>query len=120
MKIKPHIQAARAAHHQALETLAPGRAGLATWRKLARIERDASAVSVAYCNGEVTGDQWEAAKEKARAGVAAVFGGTLPPGFYLNSDLRGCALKLDLPADKLPQGMHRDMGGYGILAPVID
>lgn len=51
--------------------------------------------------------------------------GTLPPGFFVNGDPRGHALKID---NDDPQGrelieavrLHRDMGGYGILSPEID
>lgn len=51
--------------------------------------------------------------------------GTLPPGFFVNSDPRGYALKID---NENPQGLaliesvglSTDMGGYGILSPDID
>ena len=120
MKAQAHILAARAAHHKALETLNPGKPGLDTWRKLARIERDVSAVSVAWCNGECTEDQWEEIKTIATSRAAKVFGGSCPSGFFINSDPRGYALKIDPDKALIPDGMHRDLGGYGILAPTID
>lgn len=51
--------------------------------------------------------------------------GKLPPGFFVNGDPRGYALKID---NENPAGralieavkLHTDMGGYGILSPEID
>ena len=57
--------------------------------------------------------------------VQAIFGGKLPPGFFVNGDPRGYALKID-PENKLGSllirdaGLHTDWGGYGILSPTID
>lgn len=51
--------------------------------------------------------------------------GKLPPGFFINGDPRGCALKIDNETAEgaaliSAAGLHRDMGGYGILSPEID
>ena len=50
--------------------------------------------------------------------------GTLPPGFFVNSDPRGYALKIDnenREGQALIEAcrLHTDMGGYGILSPLI-
>ena len=51
--------------------------------------------------------------------------GALPPGFFVNRDPRGYALKID-PENKLgallikDAGLHTDWGGYGVLSPMID
>jgi hypothetical protein len=51
--------------------------------------------------------------------------GKLPPGFFVNRDPRGYALKID-PDNKLgtllikDAGLHTDWGGYGILSPEIN
>lgn len=61
--------------------------------------------------------------EGIRVSVKAALGGTLPPGFFINSDPRGYALKIDDASPIAGQlreiGMHRDMGGYFILSPEI-
>lgn len=51
--------------------------------------------------------------------------GTLPPGFFVSSDPRGYALKID--GDNAQGkalidavGLPTDMGGFGLLSPTID
>lgn len=51
--------------------------------------------------------------------------GVLPPGFFVNSDPRGYALKID--GDNAQGkalidavGLPTDMGGFGLLSPTID
>lgn len=41
--------------------------------------------------------------------------GRVPTGFFVNTDPRGYALKIE--TEHTPTGIHRDWGGYGILAP---
>ncbi len=51
--------------------------------------------------------------------------GVLPPGFFVNGDPRGAALKID---NENPEGralietvgLHTDLGGFGILSPEIN
>jgi len=89
-----------------------------------KIERFANEAATDYCNGDMTSDQWEARKEFDRANVAKLFG-KLPPGFFVNNDPRGYALKID---NETPEGaaliaavkLHTDWGGFGILSPEID
>lgn len=121
MNTKPHIERSRQEHHKALEALSTnGTAGLQLWRKLRRIEGEATRATTAYCNGEITTDQCDAACRKALCAVVKVLGNH-PKGLWVNRDPRGYALKLD--PDKgavIPAGMHKDWGGYGILAPEIN
>lgn len=128
---KQHIIRERLAHHAALETLrAAGctTSGIDLWRKLCRIERQAHNATTAQCNGAAYGSQpfreeeaWEEFVGEIKRKVAAVFGhsGTLP-GFFVNGDARGMALKLDPERCTIPHGMCSDMGGYGILAAEIN
>lgn len=113
----------QAAHHAALLRLASPRntkTGVQLWRALRKIESALERVAVAYCNGEAGQSQWEAEKRKAEGAVFRVFG-RLPDGLYINGDPRGYMLKIDRAAGGfVPEGMHRDWGGYGILAPVIE
>lgn len=121
MKTQPeHVTRWRAAHHAALAALFPAFSGspLDLWRKLRRIESRASRAAVQWCNGEIDSDRWESVRDSVLASIAALNGGTLPAGVFVNSDPRGYALKVE--EDAVPAGMHTDWGRYGILAAVID
>lgn len=88
----------------------------ASHAKINAIERRASKLNEDYCNVPMS----EAAYTKRRNAiikqVKSVFGGDLPEHFHLNGDPRGYALKLDAPRE-FKELMHRDFGGYIILAP---
>lgn len=114
MTQKEQIQKQREAHHKALEKLTgrPGE-GLKIWRKLRRWEAEASRITVALCNGEVTQEDVETALDAVKGKVESFIGERV----YLNRDPRGYALKL--PENSPDWGLHRDMGGYQILAPEI-
>jgi hypothetical protein len=136
---KTRVNARRAAHHAALETLrAPGceTLGALIWKRLRRIEARAHDAATAQCNGAAYGSQpfrpdwhedgtegtptpWETYETAIRAEVAAVFGGILPAGFALNQDCRGYALKLRPEKCTVPAGMSTDWGRNGILAADI-
>lgn len=124
MRTRDIIDKRRAAHHATLGTLIGGdaAAGLKLWRRLLRIERRLDPIREHYSNGTggIGQDQWYAAKEKARAEIIKLFGGTLPDGLYINGDPRGHVLKLDSDKCTVPEGMERDWGGNGILAIIID
>lgn len=94
--------------------------------KLLALERKAHKGAENYCNG-VGGMQeeksWERFTAHIRLDVERLFGGPVP-GFFVNGDARGYALKIDdemvrkhYPSDI---GFCRDMGGYGILSPEIE
>ena len=118
-----NVQKHREAHHNALATVfdRPTSYGLNLWRKLRRIEATFSRQSLAFCNGELPAEDFEAAKQVARDAVARLTkSGKLPEGFFVNSDPRGYALKIhDSQAKQFP-GLHRDWGGYGCLAAEIN
>lgn len=113
----------RQRHHEALaQMLAPWRrsqqTGLQTWRKLRRLEAKAGALALQLCNGpELSEEQQDKIKAEVHAGVERVFGRKLP-GFFINLDPRGYALKLE--PGSVPYPLHEDWGRYQILAPVID
>ena len=114
----------RARHHAALLSMLPiekreKTTGLSMWLKLRRIEGEAEAIGLRLCNGPemAEGDQERAVADVTRR-VGLVFGGKLPKGFFVNLDPRGYALKLE--AGSGPEALHRDFGGYQILAPQID
>jgi len=136
MKRQLQINEQRHRHHAALAALANSLnpynklSGLQLWRKLRRLEIAARSAACAQCNGEGYGGQpyreteaWETFKAETGAKVAAIFGGKLPPAFFVNGDPRGYVLKLDSgngekAATEFP--LHRDWGNNQILAPVIE
>lgn len=125
MKCETQVIERRKAHHHALETLALTVGcdiqGVTLWRKLLKIERAVSYACLQYSNDSNFGlDQWEVVKDDARKQLAKLFCGQIPKGVYVNGDPRGHALKVDCDLAPIPEGMERDWGGNGILAPIID
>ncbi len=96
------------------------RISVALWR----IERQAAQVNKDLCNIPNVQDQTDAEIDLCRKLVRDIFG-KRPPGFFINRDPRGYALKID---NETPEGralieavkLHTDWGGYGILSPEID
>ena len=114
----------RARHHIALEDVAwsidPASKlpGLQIWRRLRRIEAEAGAIAMQLCNGpDMSEEEREARIAKVTGKVVAVFG-TLPPGFFVNLDPRGYALKLR--PGSVSFALYEDWGKNQILAPTID
>lgn len=118
---KEYVLRERAQHHAALKAMMPADStlsGLAVWRKLRRLEGIAARLALQMCNGpEVSEEEKERIDAQVTAGVEKLFGHPLP-GFFINHDPRGYALKLE--AGSVPYPLHQDWGGYQILAPVID
>ena len=115
-----HVLKWRENHHKALAQLRGPKckkSGVALWRTLNRIEQKIHYAATAYCNGTCTPEQYDREKENAEKQVSKLFGHA-PNGFFINSDPRGYSLKID--EAHVPDGMHKDMGGYGILAAMID
>ena len=88
-------------------------------KKLRRLELAGAAFSLRLCNGpEYTNpDHADAEGDRILAQVAKILRPTDQP-IFLNRDPRGYALKLDdaWTREHAPT-MHRDWGGYGIIAP---
>jgi hypothetical protein len=118
---KDYVLAARARHHEALKAMMPADStlsGLAVWRKLRVLECKASRLALQMCNGpEVSEDEKERIDAQVTAGVEELFCRPLP-GFFINHDPRGYALKLE--TGSVPHALHEDWGRYQILAPLID
>lgn len=117
----------RRAHHLALAKFANvkgseddlANAGLKIWRKLRRIEQEAHRMAESYCNGTIDSDSMDKAEAFFSKEVGDILG-QVPRGFFVNRDPRGYALKLDPEFMHVPDGMQKDWGGYGLLAPEID
>lgn len=90
-------------------------------KQMHRLENAAHRQAEAYCNGTIDGDQWETFKAQTLAKVDKLvkFSTCAPPvPVFVNGDPRGYALKIKDSYKHATQAvLHRDMGGYGILAP---
>lgn len=90
------------------------------WRKLKRLESEARQQTIAQNNGKgLAPGYFQTFCDRITADVSKVFGGTLPDGFFINTDGRGYALKLNCDKTVIPDSLPRDMGGDGILAADI-
>lgn len=92
-------------------------------RKLYRIERAAHKAAEDYCSGYIENLTYEDREKHARAQLRALLGPALDSiPVFINSDPRGCALKIhdDWIRNNPDHPIARDWGGYGLLAPTID
>ncbi len=100
--------------------------GAAAYRQLRAVEDVLSELHTDMCNVEVSPRRIAIEHGAAKSIVRQLFGSKFQENyFYLNSDPRGYALKIDDKFERevlFPAGinLHRDMGGYGILAPEIE
>lgn len=87
-------------------------------RALRRIEVKIHAMAEQVCNGTADYDAWERASDAALAKVRGILrpSGALSDALEINGDPRGYALKISDSAVRNLR-IHRDWGGYGILAP---
>jgi len=121
MTKKENIERQRERHHAALHSLYRGSlpvTGLNLWRKLRRLESRMEALATDWSNHSATDLERESARAFAGEQLRGILG-HVPAGFFINWDARGYQLKLDNEIVTIPDGMWRDLGGYGILAPLI-
>jgi hypothetical protein len=93
--------------------------GALLFRKLRRMECKAERWGIDYCNADISIDEWEKRTDEYEKQINKLFEGNLK-GFFVNGDARGYALKINddtLRKHYSEIGLHRDWGGYGILAP---
>lgn len=93
-------------------------------KKLHRLENRAHRLATDYCNGDngVTTDNWQEKCAPILESLDAIlrFSSEGIPVF-LNGDARGYALKIrDEYVRDHSLDIHRDWGGYGIIAPEFD
>ena len=92
--------------------------GMLIYRKLRRIELKANRLAVMECNGLPENYKEGAAKQHTNNEKAVLK--LLPglQGFFVNGDCRGYTLKVyEQQAREFYPNLHKDWGGYGILAP---
>ena len=84
-------------------------------KKLRRFENKATILTTAYCNG-AEGAGLEQQITAIKKSVVNLLGSPADDVLFINYDPRGYSLKLtsEFSADK---NIHRDMGGFGIIAP---
>ena len=91
-------------------------------KALRRTERQASALALAACNGDLEAGAFEGCEAAILANLDDRLGfraANVP--VFLNGDPRGYALKIadDWMRDTRAT-LHQDMGGHGIIAPEFD
>ena len=88
-------------------------------KSLRRLELKASAITLALCNGTTDQEEADQALEKIEHAVNAVTGfARAGVPVFINRDPRGYALKIEEEWTRAnAPRMHRDWGGYGIVAP---
>lgn len=101
---------------ESLCTTTPRKNGEDILRLLRRVETRMHRISEGHCNGALEESVLEKEHAKAYHLVKKTLGQE-PAGFFINLDPRGYALKIDNSKVTLPEGLYRDWGGYGILAP---
>lgn len=114
-------------HHIALNLLAtltgaPNTDGAYLYSKLKPLERKAHKAAERYCNGTVSDKSYVTKADSVTKRIEKLFG-ILPFGFFINSDPRGYALKINDTETKALRNkginLQTDWGGYGLLAPDI-
>ena len=85
-------------------------------KKLRRLEVEASRKMIDYCNGAIDGDEIDAYQDKLVPRILKVIGKDNLDMLKINRDPRGYTLKLTTKAIH-GASIHKDWGGYGILAP---
>lgn len=88
-------------------------------KRLHRLEAEASRVTLAVCNGDITQADADVLMVPILAKICALLGDG--PRVWVNWDPRGYALKVNgddtLALHKRSVYLYRDLGGDGILAP---
>ena len=85
-------------------------------KRLFRLENKAHKLALDFCNGEIDQLEWDQKANKILTKVEAILKNKKV--LFLNGDARGYALKIDdgyIRNNNL--NIHRDWGGYGIVAP---
>jgi hypothetical protein len=92
-------------------------------KKLHALELRANRKMVDYCNGDIEEVETYVESE-LKPKLIRIIGINNMDKIYINRDPRGYTLKLTDEATKEAQdkgiNIHRDMGGYGIVAPEFD
>jgi hemoglobin-like flavoprotein len=91
-------------------------------RRVHLLEAKAHKLATDYCNGDITTEQWEGVSEGILERLDKVLN-FVNQGIpvIVNGDARGYTLKIkDRYVREHSLDIHRDWGGYGIIAPDFD
>ena len=85
-------------------------------KRLLRLETKAHKLAVDFCNGVIDQLEWDKKADQILTKVEAILKNKKV--LFCNGDARGYALKIDDEYLKNNNfNIHRDWGGYGIIAP---
>ena len=85
-------------------------------KRLLRLETKAHRLAVDFCNGDIDQLEWDKKADQILTKVETILKNKKV--LFLNGDARGYALKIDDEYLKNNNfNIHRDWGGYGIIAP---
>ena len=85
-------------------------------KRLLRLEKKAHKLAVDFCNGVIDQLEWDKKADQILTKVETILKNKKV--LFLNGDARGYALKIDDEYLKNNNfNIHRDWGGYGIIAP---
>ena len=85
-------------------------------KRLFRLENKAHKLALDFCNGEIDQLEWDQKANKILTKVEAILKNKKV--LFLNGDARGYALKIDDGYIRINNlNIHKDWGGYGIVAP---
>ena len=85
-------------------------------KRLFRLENKAHKLAVDFCNGVIDQLEWDKKADQILTKVETILKNKKV--LFLNGDARGYALKIDDEYLKNNNfNIHRDWGGYGIIAP---
>ena len=88
-------------------------------KRLRRLENKAHKFATDYCNGDMDTELWDIVSDKLLKNVNKILPSeNADVRIFVNGDARGYALKIEFDdTDARSHEIHRDWGGYGILAP---
>ena len=95
------------------------KSGLKLCKAVRRLENKGHKLAEDYCNGVIDTDQWEPASDNLTGKLNVLLGneaGKVP--VFLNGD--PCGYALNIKNEYIRDNnisIHRDLGGYGIIAP---
>jgi len=90
-------------------------------KRLLRLEKKAHKLAVDFCNGVIYADDYDYQVSRILTKVETILNNNYLRAnniIFMNGDARGYALKIDDEYIKNNNfNIHRDWGGYGIIAP---
>ena len=91
-------------------------------KRLFRLENKAHKLAVDFCNGVIDQLEWDKKADQILTKVETIFQNKANGFIFVNGDARGYSLKIleeftTYLRNRSNVNIHRDWGGYGIIAP---